>query len=309
MNRYASPRSPAGRPANDPLAQQLPLVSGKWLLFWLSGIFGGGLVLVYLTLCLLFWQGQWQILFQRTQPVAVSAASLPGTREQVLFDTSESGKPRLGGIFITPPATQPATSRTILYLPDPSSTGQEKTLQDLHFLAEANVRIFAFDYRGVVTGQPQHPSEISTTEDAEAAWQYLTGTRHTLPASIVFYGAGLGASLAARLAASHPEAAGLVMDQPSAPALDLFNADARSRWMPVRLLTHDRFDPTTSLRTATQPKLFLLPAGAPASVRLYAQLATPPKLIVDLSGTAAATNTTRQAAFRRFLNTLSGPNP
>ena len=314
MARYSSPRSPrpagapasrsrraGGQPGDDPMAQQLPLVSGKWLLLWLLAIFGGGLALVYLTLCLLFWQGQWQILFHRTQPVMSAAASIPGFREQVLFDTSESGQPRLSGVFLTPADSR--SGRTVLYLPDTSTAAFEKTKQDLSALTTTNFRSFTFNYRGMVTGQPDHPSGATSSEDTEAAWQFLTSTRHIPPAAIVIYGTGLGAALAAQLAARHPEAAGLVMDEPSLPALDLFRADPRSHWMPVRLLTHDRFDPADSIATAPQPKLLLLPADADPVLRHYAQVAKAPKLIVDLPGAPSA-GTAKQEALKRFLDEL-----
>ena len=155
----------------------------------------------------------------------------------------------------------------------------------------------------MVTGQPAHPSEAASVEDSEAAWQYLTGTRHILPSNIVIYGAGLGVALAAQLAAHHPEAVGLIIDQPSLPALDLFRADPRSHWMPVRLLTHDRFDSASPLATAPQPKLLLLPADADPAIRHYAQVAKAPKWIVDLPGASSA-DTARQEALKRFLDEL-----
>ncbi len=308
MARYSSPRSPrpsgnaGGRPGDDPMAQQLPLVSGQWLLGWLLGIFGGGLMLVYLTLCLLFWQGQWQILFQRTQPVSAAAASIAASKEQVLFDTTESGQPRLSGSFLVP--VNSAAGRTVLYLPDTSSIGFARTTRDLAAITATGVRSFAFNYRGMIEGQPDHPSESTSTEDTEAAWQFLTSTRHIVPTTIVIYGTGIGATLAAQLAAHHPEAAGLILDQPSLPALDLFHADPRSRWMPVRLLTRDRFNLIMPLQAASQPKLLLLPAASSQIIRHCAEVAKDPKLIVDLPAAASAANRTRQDALKRFLDEL-----
>jgi alpha/beta superfamily hydrolase len=40
------------------------------------------------------------------------------------------------------------------------------------------MNIFAFDYRGFGKSVNMHPSERSTYEDADAAWRYLTETRH-----------------------------------------------------------------------------------------------------------------------------------
>ena len=304
MARYSSPRSPKAtttnarpRPNPDPLAQQAPLVSAKWLLWSLAGIFGGGLLLVYLTVCLLFWQGSWQILFQPSLPVSalLSGPDAKG-RELVQFDTTETGQPQLQGLFLKTTEGSPYANRTILYLPGTKADASTITNATLGALQEIGIGAFTFNYRGLGAERKQHPSEELATEDTEAAWRYLVETRHVPATSIVFYGRGLGASLAAEASRRHPDAAGLVLDDPSPTALELLHADARSNWLPIGMLTHDRFDPVAALAASKQPKLFLLHAGNAAGKR-YAAVATAPKLIVY----PGASPTARQDALRRFL--------
>ena len=307
MVRYASPRSPKAKPSKperprpypDPLAQQAPLVSAKWLLWSLAGIFGGGIALVYLTLCLLFWQGNWQILFSPVHPVSVLGAAAAGSFrvKEVRFASNRGGQPTLDGFLF--PATEGAAyaNRTVLYAQDPALTGHEHTAPTLVSLHELGINIFAYDYRGFGQSENMHPSEKLATEDTEAAWQYLVNTRHIAPGSIVIYGQGLGASLAAEAAAHHPEAAGLVLDTPQPTALEILTSDPRSRLMPVRLLDDDRFDPTAALASAKLPKLFLLDHHNAAGEH-YGAAAADPKLIVF----PGADPSTKQAALRRFLD-------
>ena len=303
-SRKPKPKQP--RPPS-PLDQQLPLVSGRWLAWSLLGIFGGGLLLVYLTLCLLFWQGQWQILFLRTTPVSAIQSTSPDAAaiKTVQFDMTEAGHPQLTGIFVSPPADRPYSGKTVLYLPSTSANAASRTSETLHLLQQIGIAAFTFNYRGSVTdpmtreGATIHPSEQLATEDTEAAWHYLVDTRHLSPGSIVIYGEGLGASLAAEAVARHPEAAGLVLDHPLPTALELLDADPRSRLMPVRLLTHDRFDPTIALGSAKQQKLFLLDDKNAAGKR-YAALAADPKLIVYPGTDSSAI----QGALKRFLDEL-----
>ena len=119
------------------------------------------------------------------------------------------------------------------------------------------MNIFAFDYRGFGKSVNIHPSQASTYEDADAAWRYLTDTRHLSPSAIVLDGVGLGAAIAVETARRHPQAAALILEDPKPPVLDSLQFDARTRLMPIRLLFHDRFDPTQTLASLRTPKLML----------------------------------------------------
>ncbi len=296
----ANPRSTSR--ADDPLALQLPLVSGRWLLWSLLGVFGGGLALVYLTVCLLFWQGQWQILFHPAHPPAQDP---PGV-EDVRFGTSEAGQTRLHGWLLNAQPGTPAAGFTILYLHAMTIGSLSGTATDLEALHSLGVNLFAFDYSGFGESQDVRPNEQRASADTEAAWQYLTGTLHVPPASVVLYGEGLGASLAADAAARHPDTAGLVLDAPSPTALQIFRADPISRWIPLWLLVHDRFDPRASLKSAKQPKLFLLPDTAEQAGSHYALLAASPKRVVRLPAGQQASRF-RLDALRSFLSQLPPP--
>jgi pimeloyl-ACP methyl ester carboxylesterase len=294
---------PRRRPINDPLALQQPLVSGRWLAWSLIGIFGGGMLLVYLTSCLLFWQGQWQILFKPSHTESSWPSSDGIKFEHLRVGASETGQPTLDGWYLPAATDGRYSGLTFLYLHDMTKGSLSQSVPELGGLHALGINLFAFDYRGFGFSEFIKPSEKSTTEDTEAAWNYLVETRHIPAKSMVLYGEGLGASLAADAAARHPEAAALVMDSPAPTAMELLRADSRSRWMPLRLLAHDRFDPGEALGHLKQPLLFLLPPPpADRPGRLYAERASDPKMIVSLPSSGAEKY--RLEALQRFLDDL-----
>ena len=90
-------------------------------------------------------------------------------------------------------------------------------------------------------------------QDATWALDYLTGTRHIDPHSIVIMGSGLGANLALEIAAVHPELAAVVLESPlDSPADVIFN-DARAKLVPARLMVRDRYDLIAPAASATGP--------------------------------------------------------
>ncbi len=248
-------------------------------------------------MCFLFWQGQWQILFHPAHPAPTIPAGLPIA--DLRFAPNLAGQPQLDGWFIPAPSDGRHAQQTILYLHSTEAGSLLSTLPELSELHRTGINIFAFDYRGFGQSENLHPSEKLATEDTEAAWQYLVETRHIEPGSIVIYGEGLGASLAAEAAAKHPDAAAIILDNPAPTALELLRADPRSHGMPLWLLAHDRFDPTQVLAAVKQPKLFLL-AEQTAAGKRYAQFAADPKRIVYLLGGDAASE--KMDALRRFFD-------
>ena len=257
---------------NDPLRPQQELISGKWLLSALGIVLGAALICAYATLCLLFYQGSWQLIFHPSRTVGTT----PNVAfQEIQFDYTETGKPQLAGWWIPAEAGAHYASNTILFLHDGRGSLSDTVtqLQDLHSLG---INLFAFDYRGFGKSADLHPSETSLNQDADAALDYLTGTRHLPAHSVIIYGTGLGAPVAASTAARHPEATALILENVSPNALTLFATDARTRILPVRLLTSDRFDATETLKSLRTPKLFLDRGNSPPTHNAYS-IASAPK--------------------------------
>ncbi|HTZ89066.1 MAG TPA: alpha/beta fold hydrolase [Alloacidobacterium sp.] len=262
----------------DPLAPQQELISGKWLLSALGIVLAAGAICSYATLCLLFYQGSWQLIFH---PSHTDTARPKIPYQEIHFDYTETGRPQLTGWWVPAASGARYADKTILYLHDGrgSLSDTVSQIQDLHALG---INIFAFDYRGFGTSAALHPSETSMNQDADAALAYLTDTRHVPAHFIIVYGTGLGAPIAASTASRHQEIAALVLENISPDALTILGADARTKILPVRLLTSDRLNATEALKTLQTPKLFLDRGNSPQTHEAFS-IASQPKQLFQIA--------------------------
>jgi len=268
------PRKPVPPPGwKDPLTPQQPLASARWILGAVAATLFFAVLCVYGTMCLLFWQGQWQLVFQPSPTITATPASAGLKYDEIRFDATETGVLQLSGWWIPADPNAPYAADTLLFLHDGSGS-LSATLPQLQALHKLGINLFAFDYRGFGNSVKTHPSEKSTCDDADAAWRYLTETRHLPPSTIVIDGVRLGAAIAAETARRHPQAPALILEDLQPPVLDSLQFDPRMRLLPIRLLFHDRFDPAETLAHLRTPKL-LLYAGPAAAGRYYEQAAEP----------------------------------
>jgi hypothetical protein len=297
-------------PGNESARRALPQVSGRWLLKALAGTLAGAVLCVWGALCLLFWQGSWQLLYHPSAAITRTPASAGLAFDSVGFAASASGTPSLNGWWI--PAA-PGTLSTVLYLHDRDGN-LSGTVDQLAQLHAAGVNVFAFDYRGYGQSQFAHPSEKHWLEDADSAFQYLTATRHIDPRSLVVDGRGLGADLALEFAAAHPHLAGVVADSPLQDAAGILFNDARARLVPAHSLASDRWDLAAAAESLRVPSLWFLPFpgqpqnGTPAQNPPFFKKVTAPKMFVWLPP-GQATTVSFPAEFSRWLDTLSLNTP
>jgi hypothetical protein len=249
-----------------------PTVSGWWLLSAASIALVAAAACAWLTLCLLFWQGSWQLLYHPTSDVTRTPASVGLPFDAVAFATTEAGVPRLKGWWI-PAAPDARYSRfTVLYLHSQNGNLGD-TVDALAALHNLGVNILAFDYRGYGQSEFAHPSEARWREDAESALNYLTATRHAPAGAIILDGRDLGANLALEVAAAHPDLAGVVLESPlESPVNALFN-DPRARLVPAHLLVRDRFDAGEAANALLISSLWLV--AEPASSKPASQSSHP----------------------------------
>ena len=236
-------------------------VSGRWLLMAGGVAIAGAAVCAWGALCLLFWQGSWQLLYHPVSAVARTPASIGLPYDPVGFASTEAGEPRLKGWWIPAAPDARYSTYTVLYL-----HGQKGNLADtvdaLGSLHSLGVNILAFDYRGYGQSQFVHPSEARWREDAEWALRYLTGTRHVAAGAIVLDGKDLGADLALEVAAAHAELAGVVLESPIDSPVDAIFNDSRSKLVPAHLLVSDRLDADQAGSKLLIPSLWLLASPA-----------------------------------------------
>ena len=233
-------------------ASEPPTVSARWLLTAIPIALAGALFCAWCTLCFLFWQGNWQLLYHPASAVTRTPASVNLTFDSIGFATSAAGEPQLRGWWI--PAS-PQARYTAIYLHGADGNLGD-TVEALARLHAAGLNVFAFDYRGYGQSQFAHPSEANWREDAGSALAYLTGTRHIPASSIVLAGKDLGANLAIEAAAAHPDLAGVVLEQPLAsPTLVIFS-DARAHLVPAHWLVSDRWQTSAAAGNILIPSLW-----------------------------------------------------
>ncbi len=257
-----------------------PTVSAGWLAsMGLLAVFGA-IACVWFALCILFWQGSWQLLYHPSAVVERTPASVGLAFDNVAFATTEDGIPQLKGWWI--PAASSARN-TVIYLHGADGNIGD-TVSALAQLHTAGVNVLAFDYRGYGASAHAHPSEAHWEQDADSAIRYLTGTRHITASSIVIAGRGLGADLALEVAAAHPELAGAILDEPlDEPADAIFN-DSRAHLVPAHLLVSDRWEMTAPATDLRIPSLWFYRdnAASRGSAQVTTERVTSQKMVVWL---------------------------
>lgn len=251
-NPNASAKTLRNSPAALQRSSPTSTVSGRWLITAFVLAIAAALLCAWGTLCILFWQGSWQLLYHPASALSRTPAGVNLQFESVGFATSVSGEPQLRGWWI--PAAK-ETRYTAIYLHgDNGNLGD--TVGALTHLHAFGFNVFAFDYRGYGQSQFVHPSEVRWREDTDSAIRYLTGTRHLAPGSLVLIGKDLGANLALETASAHPDLAGVVLENPlESPTTAIFN-DARARLVPARLLVSDRWNTNASASNLLIPSLW-----------------------------------------------------
>jgi uncharacterized protein len=302
------PRKAQPQPTGPQRNELPPTVSARWLLTAASLAIAAAAACAWLTLCLLFWQGSWQLLYHPKSEVTRTPARNFGLPfDSVGFATTQSGAPQLHGWWIP---YGPESHYTAIYL-----HGADGNLGDIGDalipLRGARLNIFAFDYRGYGMSSFERPSEAHWREDAESAIEYLTNTRHIPASSLLLVGQGLGANLALEVAAAHPELAGVVLNSPLNSPVDAIFSDPRARLVPARLLVRDRFNADKAANALLIPSLWLI--APPATSKIAEQPSQPNgydriaarKTLVWLPPGANGDQVFAEA-FRRWLDDLPG---
>ena len=283
-----------------------PTVPGRWLLSAVGLTFVAAAFCAWGTLCLLFWQGGWQLLYHPAGVVARTPASLGVNFDPLRLAATDAGVLRLDGWWI-PAAPGARFSRfTVLYF-----HGRNGNMGDnvaaLARLHSAGVNVLAFDYRGYGKSVFARPSETRWRQDAEWALQYLTKTRQMSPGAMVLDGTGLGANLALEVAAAHPELAGVILESPLPDPMKPVFSDPRAALVPAHLLVRDRYGLNAPAAKLRIPSLWFYSSAGPGlggnQPAAYGKVSAP-KMLVWLPASPAAEKD-YQDALARWLDSLS----
>jgi pimeloyl-ACP methyl ester carboxylesterase len=269
----------------------------RWLFSAIAVMLVAAAACAYGALCLLFYQGQWQMLYHPSRTITATPASAGLRYGDIHFDYTETGVPRLAGWWIPAAPDARYSADTILYLHDAKGSLSDY-LPQLTAMHNLGINVFAFDYRGFGQSSGAHPTELLANADSDAAWSYLTDTRQLPIQSIAVYGSGTGATFAAALAAHHAAAA-LILEDPNPPAREIFHADARARILPLFLLQNETLDPRPVLASLSTPKLFLDRNPSQNRAETLFKTAATPKSYFDLRKSPSEVWT---ETLRRFLD-------
>ncbi len=269
---------PTAKTASRPKQPQ-EIVDPRWLFKMLGVTFGAALVCGYITASLLFYFTSWQLVLHPTRTPG-SGTALPTQRVQ--FDVDNTGKPRLSGEWYPADPGSLRTQQAVLYLRgaddqlDPADGTQIATFHGL------GLNVFAFDYTGYGSSiQHPHPSEKQMLSDATAAEAYLARTYNfRKPGQLLVFGSGTGVSIAAQLAQTHTNTAGLIGYNADPEVLTRVQSDRRSKLFPLALF-HDRFS-LDALKSLKQPKLLYTVGPVNSARSAVYRSAADPKLTVEV---------------------------
>lgn len=177
-------------------------------------------------------------------------------------------------------------------------------------LAAQGVGIVSYDYRGYGTSDDGPLDEEALYRDAQSVYDWMVRVKGIDPQHIIIYGHSLGSGVATHLAA-HVEAAGLILEGAFTSIPDV--GASRYPWMPIRLLSGERFASVERLDSIAMPKLFLHASDDGAipfefGKRLY-DAAPAPKEFVTLTGghdrAFAADSATYFSAIGKFVRRIA----
>jgi hypothetical protein len=151
-------------------------------------------------------------------------------------------------------------------------------------MRDIGANLLAFDYRGFGRSSGS-PEERGLYDDASASYEYLRRTLGVAADHIVIFGHSLGSGVAIELATRVPAAA-LIVEGAYASVVRM--GQLRYPWLPVGMISTQRFPSIDRMASLRLPKLFLhSPEDAviPYSEgrRLF-DAALPPKRFVDVRG-------------------------
>jgi len=276
-----------------------PTVSARWLLSAFALTLLLAALCGYFTLGLLFYQGQWQLLFHPSRTLTATPANVSLPYQEIHFDVTQTGQPRLDAWWIPASPGVRYADDTVLYLH--SATGSlSDTIPAVAQLHALGLNVFAIDYQGFGHSAGRHPTERLATVDSAAAWTYLTDERHIPARNLVVFGDGAGAVFAAHLAATFAPAA-VILEDPPPPARQTFDSDARARMLPLWLLQKEFLDPSADLAHSHDPLLFLARNGDASRTHQLFLLAPTPKQFDDLRSAPSAIVA---PALARFLDPI-----
>ena len=212
-------------------------------------VIGSLATLAYAGVCFALYSYQRKLIFRPLPDLVRTPAEVGIPYEDVWIPAANNGK--LHGWWMP----HPGSRKTLLFCHGNYGNISYNT-ERIRLYYSMGFSILAFDYRGygqslsqpifssVTEGMTGNmvdtlvdtmtdnsltvPTEQSTYEDGEAAWQYLTTQRKLSPSDITILGHSMGGAIAIHLAHSHPQAARLIVESSFTTMQDAVHAKKKS---------------------------------------------------------------------------------
>ena len=177
-------------------------------------------------------------------------------------------------------------------------------------LAAQGVGIVSYDYRSYGVSDDGPLDEEALYRDAQSVYDWMVRVKGIDPQRIIIYGHSLGSGVATHLAAN-VEAAGVILEGAFTSIPDV--GASRYPWMPIRLLSGERFASVERIDSIAMPKLFMHASDDGVipfefGKRLY-DAAPAPKEFVTLTGghdrAFAADSATYFSAIGKFVRRIA----
>jgi fermentation-respiration switch protein FrsA (DUF1100 family) len=235
----------------------------------------------YLVLVGLAFAFQDRLLFQPSSAILATPDRAGMDYESVRVGTEDGEE--LHGWWIPARGGEEAARGTLLFFHGNAGniSGRLESVQQFHHLG---LNVFIFDYRGYGESSGS-PGEDGLYRDADAAWQYLVGTRGLSPSDVVLFARSMGGGPATWLATrTDPRAVILESVFTSVPDI----AAHHYPFLPARALARIQFDNLDRVGDLGAPLLVIHSRGDRVvpfehGRRLY-EAASEPKQFLEIEG-------------------------
>lgn len=208
-------------------------------------------VVNWVILALVFWIGlRWferaNLYFPDRTPMGAHPGSY-GLEYEELKIQAEDG-PTIHGWYVENKPDSP-----VILVSHGNAGNISHRLDKLLIFRRAGASVLLYDYRGygLSTGSP---TEQGTYRDAQAAYRWLTRSKHIPPEKIVFYGESLGCAVALETALRH-KAAGIILESGFTSTVDM--GKLIFPFLPIEWMVRFRYDALSKIGKVSCPVLVM----------------------------------------------------
>jgi pimeloyl-ACP methyl ester carboxylesterase len=273
----------------------------KWAFAGISAM----IVIVYASGCAYMWANQKYYIFMPQRELSQTPADHDLKFEDIYLPVSSENGGRIERMHCWwIPADQPS-NRYLIYLHGSAFNIGANISHALRF-KNLGFSVLLISYRGYGRSEGNFPTEVQVYADAETAWDYLVYHKGISPGNIYIYGHSLGGAVAINLAIARPEAGGLIVEAAFTSIADMGRQHKLYRFLPIELITHQRFDSINKINRLKMPVLIL--HGTEDSVvpyemsrQLYEKAPGPKRIKLILGG---GHNNSARVGGAEYLNTV-----